>query len=137
MPNTRIISSLYMKCADLDPAELSVQIGLQATSSGIKGTPREGKRPPVPESFWCYEIECIDCGNLNASLTKLMDAIYPYIERIQVCMCHHKQLQGYFLSSATFFSLEERPLYEIDHNTLRQMSEFGFPFSLDVYDYSD
>jgi hypothetical protein len=90
--------------------------------------------PELPTTNWIIEVKDQRLYSTDDALIELFAIVWPSRERIQAFL-HSSGLHASFGSIVTIH--HERPLYELQPETLRKLAWFGCEYGMDIYDYSE
>jgi hypothetical protein len=137
-PSPLITTFLHISGDDLDPKRCTKAAGLEPTSSNalpatLPGIFLPSGRPNVMKPYWTLEIGSEKSYNIDFSLARLIDLIWPRRERV-LKLVRDSLYKASFGSNVTIY--EDRPLYLLTGATQRRLAYFSFDYCLDIFDYS-
>ena len=124
----------YVTGSELNPKEFAEEIGIENFEIGIKGEPRQNGRSRNIESYWQISLE-MESYSVDDSLLKLFNYLESAlcVDSMLKILDKHK-VEVSFICNVTI--REERPLYQLERQTVKKISNLGGEFLMDIFDYS-
>ena len=129
-----ITSRFCINGRDFDTAGCTAAIGITPTRIWRQQNAKIATdHPEIPTINWIIEVKDRRLHSTDDALIELFTIVWPARERIQAFLLS-SGLHGSFVSLVTIH--HEKPLYELQPETLSKLAWFGCEYGIDIYDHS-
>jgi hypothetical protein len=129
-----ITASLRIVGNDLEPDEISQQLGLRPDQSHRRGDSRVGKSgaryAPYSNGLWSFRSRAKPTDDLETHLMSLCDELQPLADVLDDLRTRGLELDVF----AGVFGLDGNAVLRIGAATLSRLGQLGLELALDVYE---
>jgi len=90
--------------------------------------------PGLPTTNWLVETGKQPCYDISDSVQQILNIVVPKRQEI-LSFAAANSLSVEFITKVVI--TEDRPVYELRPEVLRELAPFSVSYSLDIYDYSE
>lgn len=135
-----ISAFLALQGMRLDTARCSQEFGLYPTEECSepveKGKIWPSGEPHIRPPVWTFKIPKIEAYSVSEAMELLLVEVWPRRDAIRKHLDELKKLKVQAGFGAFVTIHEDRPVYELNAEVLRQLAYFGIRFTLDIWDWT-